>query len=139
MTNSIHSTTKNNPGCLIQLLWFALVGWWACQLWIAAAWFFMVIIITIPLGVKMINLLPKIVALREPFQQMTYKGDGTLTIGDLPQYNILVRALYFVLIGWWFSALWMELAYVFCCTIIGMPLGFWMFDKTPGLLTLRRQ
>jgi uncharacterized membrane protein YccF (DUF307 family) len=70
---------------------------------------------------------------------MTYKGDGTLTIGDLPQYNILVRALYFVLIGWWFSALWMELAYVFCCTIIGMPLGFWMFDKTPGLLTLRRQ
>ena len=37
--------TKENPGCLVQLLWFALVGWWVGEIWIAVAWFLMVTVI----------------------------------------------------------------------------------------------
>jgi uncharacterized membrane protein YccF (DUF307 family) len=49
-----------------------------------------------------------------------------------------LRAIYFVLIGWWLSAVWMEMAYAICLTIIGLPIGLWMFDKVPALVSLRR-
>ena len=55
--------TRENPGCLVQLLWFALVGWWAGELWIAAAWVLMVTIVGAPIGVAMINIVPQVIAL----------------------------------------------------------------------------
>ena len=39
----------------------------------------------------------------------------------------------------WLSAFWMEVAYFFCLTLLGLPIGLWMFDKTPAVLTLGRQ
>jgi uncharacterized membrane protein YccF (DUF307 family) len=37
-TNSVVIEQRQSPGCLLQLLWFALVGWWLGELWIVAAW-----------------------------------------------------------------------------------------------------
>jgi len=134
--------TSKNPGCLLQLLWFALVGWWLGQLWIAVAWFLMITIIGIPFGVMMMNMLPKVIALREPSMQtvVASRGDGSMSTRpyDRPQVNLLVRALYFLLVGWWLSALWMEAAYAISLTIIGIPIGFWMFDQVPALVSLHR-
>jgi uncharacterized membrane protein YccF (DUF307 family) len=140
MTTTV--TKKNNPGCLQQILWFAFIGWWLGQLWIAVAWFLMATIIGIPFAVIMINKLPKVIALREPDEQVQVRRrqDGSLEKHEVekPQVNIILRALYFVLIGWWFSALWMEAAYWFCMSVIGLPIGFWMFDATPAVLSLKR-
>ncbi len=133
--------TKENPGCLVQLLWFALVGWWAGELWIAAAWFLMVTVIGAPLGVAMLNMLPQVIALRGQRSAVEVSQVGNLVVQretHVPQRNIVLRVLYFVLIGWWLTALWMEAAYALCLSIIGLPIGFWMFDKVPALLTLRR-
>ena len=47
--------------------------------------------------------------------------------------------LYFVLIGWWFSLLWSLLAWLLCVTIIGLPLGVWMFNRLPSVTTLMNQ
>ena len=129
---------QNRPGCLIQLLWFVLVGWWAGQLWIAVAWFFAATVIGIPLAVKMFNKLPDIIALRgaENFTVSRY-GNQTV-VREMPQYNILLRALWYALVGWWLTAIWVEAAYVLCLTFILMPMGFWMFDRVPMVLSLRR-
>ena len=130
---------SQNPGCPVQLMWFALIGWWAGQIWIALAWLLMLTILGIPLGVIMLNQVPRVIALRghSGGVAVTTRGDS-ITVASVPQVNILLRALYFVLVGWWLSAVWMELAYLVCVTIIGLPLGFWMFDKVPALVSLRR-
>jgi uncharacterized membrane protein YccF (DUF307 family) len=134
--------TRQNPGCLTQLLWFALIGWWAGQLWMAAAWFLMVTIVGAPLGVAMLNRLPQVIALRGQTTGVEVTRIGNLEYvtgaARVPQRNIVLRALYFVLIGWWLSAIWMEAAYAVCLTIIGLPIGFWMFDKVPALVSLHR-
>jgi uncharacterized membrane protein YccF (DUF307 family) len=129
---------KKNPGCLIQLVWFALVGWWLGQAWVAVAWFLAATIIGMPLAVMMLNRVPEVMALRGETELLVKSWNGHTVVSDVPQYNILLRALYFVLVGWWASALWLELAYALCMTVIGLPLGFWMFDRTPAIVSLRR-
>jgi len=129
---------KKNPGCLVQLVWFALVGWWLGQAWVAVAWFFAATIIGMPLAVMMLNRVPEVMALRGETELLVRSWNGHTVVTEIPQYNILLRALYFILVGWWASALWLELAYALCMTIIGLPLGFWMFDRTPAIVSLRR-
>jgi uncharacterized membrane protein YccF (DUF307 family) len=134
--------TNQNPGCLVQVIWFFLVGVWLGEIWTAAAWILMVSVIGLPFGVMMINRLPKVVALREPERtvRIYQRGDGTLVKSEVPveQVNLFLRILYFVLVGWWFSALWMQAAYALCATVIGLPLGFYMFDCVPSVLSLHR-
>jgi uncharacterized membrane protein YccF (DUF307 family) len=138
----VYVETKRNPGCLLQLLWFAFIGIWLGQAWMVVAWLLMVSVIGLPLGIAMLNMLPKVIALREPTHQVgvVRRADGRMALVDVdaPQINFILRALYFILIGWWFSALWMELAYLLTATVIGIPFGFWMFDRVPAVLTLRR-
>ncbi len=144
MTNSqsVVVETQRNPGCLLQILWFAFIGWWLGQAWMVAAWILMVTIIGIPFGVAMLNMLPKVIALREPSRKVVIRSlrGGEMMQREIepPQVNILLRALYFLLVGWWLSALWMEAAYAISLTVIGLPIGFWMFDRVPALLSLKR-
>jgi uncharacterized membrane protein YccF (DUF307 family) len=141
-SSSVVVETNQNPGCLLQILWFAFIGVWLGQAWMVVAWIFMITIIGIPIGVAMLNMLPKVIALREPTRQVMVRtsSNGEMTQREVApeQVNILLRALYFILIGWWFSALWMEAAYAVSLTIIGLPIGFWMFDRVPLVLSLRK-
>ena len=134
--------TRKNPGCLVQILWFLLVGIWLGQIWIAVAYLFMLSVIGIPVGVWMLDRVAMIMALRgEPVQVLvSYSGSGKLVQRNFnqPQVNFFLRALYFILVGFWLAAIWMEIAYALCVTVILMPVGFWMFDRVPAILTLRR-
>ncbi|MBC8074459.1 MAG: YccF domain-containing protein, partial [Chloroflexales bacterium] len=51
--------------------------------------------------------------------------------------NILIRALYFIVFGLWFSGVWAAIAWVLCVTVIGLPLGLWMLNRLPQVATLR--
>ncbi len=138
-TSTVVVSSQKGPGCLVQLLWFLFVGWWAGQLWIAVAWLLMLTVIGIPFAIMMMNKVPQVIALRGQTADLTITTTGSTTVvSQVPQHNILLRAIYFLLIGWWLSAIWMELAYFACLTIIGLPLGFWMFDRVPALVSLRR-
>jgi uncharacterized membrane protein YccF (DUF307 family) len=140
--SSVVVETRQSPGCLIQLIWFALVGWWLGQAWVAVAWFFMITVVGLPVGIAMLNALPKVIALRESDERLvvTTRPDGSLSRRYLPdeQAPFLLRALWFLLVGWWLSGLWIEAAFAISLTVIGLPIGFWMFDRVPGLLTLKR-
>lgn len=130
---------KNNPGCLVQLLWFVFIGSWVGQIWLAIAYILIVLIVTMPLGFSMLNSLPKVLTLRQPEREVRMASNGQGVLTDLPQLPFLIRAVYFILIGWWLGLLWLELAFVLCATYILMPVGFMMFDKTPAVINLRRQ
>lgn len=135
MNRSIEYEQGAPVGCLLQLLWFAFVGWWLGAIWVAIAWLVSLTIIGLPLGAAMLNYVPMVFALRG---QRRVQVSPTGQVSAAPQINVLIRALYFVLIGWWLSAIWLIVAYSLCMTIILLPVGFWMFDATPMLVSLKR-
>ncbi len=136
MANTVK--VENDPGCLIQVLWFIFIGWWAGLLWLAAAWILMITVIGIPFGVMMINALPKVIALKGPAEALMSGPDGKIAIIRPPQINIILRIIYFILFGWWFSLIWVVIGYLICLTIIGLPIGLWMLNQTPAILSLHR-
>lgn len=129
------------PGCLIQTLWFLFVGWWLGSLAISLAWFLNVTIIGLPLGLAILNNIPKLLALQNPerYVQVVSRGGRTVVReSDLPERPFLLRALFFLLIGWWWSGIWLGVAYLLCATIILLPVGLAMFRATPAMTTLER-
>jgi uncharacterized membrane protein YccF (DUF307 family) len=51
--------------------------------------------------------------------------------------SMLVRAVWYVLIGWWLTGFVMALAWVLAITIIGLPITFYLVNRIPSVLTLR--
>jgi uncharacterized membrane protein YccF (DUF307 family) len=136
-------TVVREPGVplLLRILYFFLFGWWATGIWINVAWFLNLIIIGLPLGVWMLNRVPQVLTLRPSKQVLVARehGEGVeIRAEGLPQRPWLIRAFYFVLIGWWLSWLWANVAWIVSATIIGLPLGIWMFNRLPALTTLMR-
>lgn len=132
---------RGGQGCFVTLLWFVFVGWWLSAIWAAIAWALIALIVTMPIGLMMINVLPRIATLREPSQEYRTTIQGTIArieSSNLRQYPFLLRAIYFLLVGWWFSGVWMSIAWLASITIVGLPLAIWMFNRVPAITTLRR-
>lgn len=51
--------------------------------------------------------------------------------------GFFIRALWYVFIGWWASALAILVAYAALFTFVGIPLAFFIFNRLPTILTLR--
>jgi len=128
---------RGGHGCLVTGLWFIFVGWWLSGIWILIAWILNVTVIGMPLGLMMINKLPKIVSLRPETSEFVIDA-GVLRETKQAQHPIILRIIYFVLVGWWASGIWMSLAWLASVTIIGLPLAIWMYNRVPGVTTLRR-
>ncbi len=58
--------------------------------------------------------------------------------GGRPQVGWLIRGIWFVLVGWWASAIWMGLAWLIQLTVIGIPIALLMFNRTPFVASLYR-
>ena len=127
---------SSGPGCLIRGLWFILIGWWLGGLVSAAAWALNATIILLPIGLYIINRMPTIITLA-PLEQRWRLEDGVLRQG-VEQYNFFLRAIYFLLIGIWFSGVWLAVAYLALVTIIGIPVSFWMYNRIGLVTTLHR-
>jgi uncharacterized membrane protein YccF (DUF307 family) len=133
----IGTAPRREPGCLIQALWLIFVGWWAGGIATSVAWFLNVTIIGLPIGLAILNNLPTILALQSPVQ-VVYTRYGSIGIQELRQYPFIVRAIYFLLIGWWWSGVWLSIAYALSVTIILLPFALSMVRRTPFMTTLKR-
>lgn len=124
------------PNLLLRVLWFVLVGWWLAGVASGLAWFLNATVIGLPLGLWLLNRLPTLATLRP--QEQTWRIEGTVAIRGKAQRPLLLRALYFLLIGWWFSGLWLAAAYLALISVVGLPLAFWMYGRVGAVTTLYR-
>jgi len=129
---------SDGAGLLIRALYFVLFGWWFSAIWAVVAWVLCVTIIGLPVGLFMLNRMPQVVTLKPTRTNLLITPSGEVVQLNVPQVPFLLRAIYFVLIGWWFSALWLAVAWALHVTIIGMLLGFWMFNRVPAVVSLAR-
>ncbi|MDO9086387.1 MAG: YccF domain-containing protein [Anaerolineaceae bacterium] len=141
--SSVYIEQERGPGLLIRALYFIFVGLWLGGIWTTIAWVLVVSIIGLPLGLMMLNRIPQIMTLK-PVRENRYmvEQDGRWVMRKYTkeQPSFLARALYFLLIGWWFSALWLLSAWAIAGITLGLglPLSFWMFDRVPAITTLSR-
>jgi uncharacterized membrane protein YccF (DUF307 family) len=134
---------RSAPPLLLRALWFVFVGFWLGGIVTAAAWALNVTIILLPLGLWMLNRIPTVMTLRPMRRRLTVDraADGAEVvhqIADPHQAPFLIRALWFLLVGWWLSGIWAGVAYVAAVTIVGLPIAFWMYDRLPAVTTLFR-
>jgi len=127
---------------IIRVLWFVFIGWHVTLYWIVIAWVLNLTIIGLPLGLWMLNRVPLVLTLRTQRSYSVTEVRGNRVVEwrteNAPQSPFLVRVLYFVLIGWWFSLLWSLLGWLLCVTVIGLPLGVLMLNRLPEVTTLMR-
>lgn len=162
MMQSVNVTVAapRGPGFVTRALYFIFIGSWLGLIWLHIGFALCAGIITLPLGLVMLNRLPQIMTLRQPGQttkvnvqsqsammpgSAPWMPPGTaqtmninVSIGATQQRNFLLRALYYIFIGCWLGYLWAFAAYVCCATLVLIPVGVMMFDRLPAVLTLRR-
>jgi uncharacterized membrane protein YccF (DUF307 family) len=140
---------QSGPGFLVRALYFLFIGWWLGWFWLNIGFAFCAFIVTLPLGLIMLNRVPQILTLRPGGQRTnvqiaTTMANGmmvnnvNINIGQTQQYNILIRAIYFLFIGCWLGWIWANVGYFFCLTLLGLPLGLIMLNRLPMVLTLRK-
>lgn len=126
----------NAPNLVIRVLWFVLVGWWLGGILTGVAWFLNATIIGLPLGLWIVNRLPSFITLRP--QDQGWRYEGAEVVQGQRQHPFLLRAVYFLLVGWWFSGLWLAAAYALTVSIVGLPIAFWMYGRVGAVTTLFR-
>lgn len=53
------------------------------------------------------------------------------------QVPFLLRVIWFFVLGWELAGVWILIAWAFNISIIGLPIGLWMIDRLPQVLTLK--
>jgi uncharacterized membrane protein YccF (DUF307 family) len=132
-------TSRENPNLILRIIWFLLVGWWLGFWAIIAAYVCLVLIIPSPIGIALLDRLPRIFTLRAPATKLTISDDG-VSQTSVDQRSWLIRIPWLLLIGWWLGLLWLSGAYLITILTagLGLPVSFWMFGRAAKVITLFR-
>jgi uncharacterized membrane protein YccF (DUF307 family) len=136
LSTPVQRVEVHPPNLLLRVIWFLLIGWWLTGILSAAAWALNATVIGLPLGLWIINRLPTVATLVPP--KSVYRVEEGVAVPAVEQRAFLLRAIYFILIGWWFSGLWMAAAYVLLLSVIGIPAAFWMYGRIGAVTSLYR-
>ena len=108
---------KTGPGLLVRAVWFMFVGSWLTGITAAVAWFAIMTIIGLPLGIWLINRIPTVLTLRPRTSHVYATTDpwGRTVMTEIPidQPPWYIRGIWFIFVGWWASGLVMSPAT--CC------------------------
>lgn len=64
-------------------------------------------------------------------------SNATVVLETKSGPGFLVRAVWFLFVGWWLTGIMSVLAWVAMITIIGLPLGIYLTNRIPTFITLR--
>ena len=64
-------------------------------------------------------------------------GQRPQVMVEFKQHGIIVRALYFFFIGWWFGLFVALFGWLLYATVIGAPLGVKVLNAVPGAISLK--
>ncbi|MDQ2654165.1 MAG: hypothetical protein M3Z20_14120 [Chloroflexota bacterium] len=131
----------SGPSFIVRALWFIFIGWWLSAAVIVLGYVLFVTVLGIPAAFALFNRIPQALTLRPrttQLQALYQNGIMVVQAVNIQQRPWYWRALYFLLIGWWFGAIWLSLAWLLCIPIITLPLSIMMFDRTGGIMTLQR-
>ena len=129
------------PGCLLRALWFIFIGVWLSGIVVAIAYVFCLTIIGLPVGFWLFNRLPVVLTLRPRTEvQVVEVQSGVTYVRGVKEKQLptIVRALWFILVGWWLGGLYVALAWFLCAIIITLPIGLWLFNRVGAVMTLLR-
>jgi len=62
---------------------------------------------------------------------------STVQVRERAGVPLLLRILWFFFIGWHVTLYWILVAWALNVSIIGLPLGLWMLNRVPLVLTLK--
>lgn len=125
----------------LRLVWLVFAGWWLSALWVAIAWLAILLSTTLPAGFWMIAHLPLIVSLKLPGEEWHDIVEDTLArieYSRLKQRPFVLRLLYAVTVGWWFSLGWAIVTWAKSLSSHNHPAPLMMFMRLPAVMTLRR-
>lgn len=136
------SEGTTGPNFLIRAIWYLLIGWWASGIASAVGWLIGLTVIGLPLTFWIFNRVPTVLTLRPRRTRTTttFGSDGTISVvrSTHPSPAFWKRALYFIFIGWWFSGIWIVVAWVMSILIVTLPLAIMMYNRLPAVTTLHR-
>jgi len=140
---------SNQVPLILRAVWFVLLGWEIGLTMAVFAYLCCLTIVGIPFGIWLMHRIPLVMTLQLNGISERYSGgsgyDEITISGKVYRVNkdrepssmpFLIRAIWFVCAGWWLTLLWMKVATILCVLILPMPIGFWMFNRVPAILTL---
>lgn len=138
MTSSFALTVTNPTSLVLRAVWFLAIGWWLGLVWTIFAWIFNLTLLGLPVGLKMLNMIPQVMTLQPRRQPQVHIAPGgtVMVVRQALEHPLPLRAIWFVIIGWWASLLWMLVAWAFSASILLLPIAFWMFNRVPTITTL---
>lgn len=134
---NVHIEPVRELPFVVRALWFFIVGWELTGIWILVAWALNASILGLPFGLWMIDRVPQVLTLKARKGAFVTDDMGSRYVG-VKQNPFILRALYFIVVGWWFSLLWAALGWLLALSIIGLPLGIVMLNALPAVTTLQR-
>jgi uncharacterized membrane protein YccF (DUF307 family) len=134
-------TDRGGPGFLVRVIWYLFIGWWLSGLAILLGWALALTVVGLPLAFALFNRIPAIMTLRgrTVTYEATVKDGVTYLKGRNPdQRPLLIRAIWFVVVGWWLGLIWMLASWFISLLIITLPIGILMMNRIGGVMTLLR-
>lgn len=142
MSTTTEKTGSQGPGLLVRILWFVFLGWWLAGVANVLGYLLCLTIIGLPAGFMLFNRIPSTLTLRPRtvHTTTTVGDDGVVYVYEtiVTQRNFFVRALWFLVVGWWFGAIWSAIAFTLCVLVVTLPLGVMAYNRLPAVMTLRR-
>lgn len=121
---------------LLQFIYFVLIGWWAGALAAVVGYLLCLSIIGLPFGVLLMDRLPTLIFLHPKGTACPEGYEHRHRQEDLP---LLLRAVWFIFIGWELGFLAVCVGYLLTITLIGMPFGIWVLNRVPLVISLSRR